>query len=112
MCVEQMRRHNKLKYEELERAPLIERLHCPNMDSLTYDQIKEGLRDPNMFSALWKASQPKSGHSYSEHDQRMALRAISTRRWMKEDMSLRYLADGHDVDEIFRRFGRAVVCCK
>eukprot|EP00758_Cryptobia_borreli_P016365 Tbor_TRINITY_DN6104_c1_g2::TRINITY_DN6104_c1_g2_i9::g.21839::m.21839/K02867/RP-L11, MRPL11, rplK; large subunit ribosomal protein L11 len=85
---EQMELYNKLKYEELERAPLIERLHCPNMDSLTYDQIKEGLRDPNMFSALWKASQPKSGHSYSEHDQRMALRAISTRRRMKEDMTL------------------------
>ncbi|ORC87167.1 putative ribosomal protein L11 [Trypanosoma theileri] len=79
--------YTALKQRELQEAPLIERLHRPNMTPLTEAQIEEGLRDANLMHALWKASHPKSPYHRDLQQREMARRYLNARGWLK-DMTL------------------------
>lgn len=82
----QMEQYEALKDQQLQEAPLIERLHAPNLNVLTYDQIKEGLLDPKLFSNLWKATDRVS--YYTDREREKAQMALVHKKWMRKDMSL------------------------
>ncbi|CAJ1029293.1 Ribosomal protein L11, N-terminal domain [Leishmania shawi] len=79
-----MTQYETLKAKELESAPLIERLHRPNMAPLTNAQLEEGLKDANLLNALWKSSHPKSLFAQDSRDREMARRYLNTRGWFNE----------------------------
>ena len=79
-----MAQYEALKSKELEAAPLIERLHRPNMAPLSNAQLEEGLKDANLLNALWKASHPKSLYTQDIRNREMARRYVNARGWFKD----------------------------
>lgn len=82
-----MQQYEALRQRQLEEAPLIERLHRPNFAPLTEAQIEEGLQDPSLLHALWKASHPQSPYHRDLKQREMARRYLNARGWVK-DMTL------------------------
>ncbi|EPY30702.1 ribosomal protein L11 [Strigomonas culicis] len=81
-----MEQYAAFKQQELEAAPLYERLHRVNFAPLSTAQLEEGLADARLFNALWRASHPKSPYARSLRDREMARRYLNTRGWLA-DMS-------------------------
>ncbi|CUF97380.1 ribosomal protein L11, putative [Bodo saltans] len=74
-----------LQDKQLDSAPLLERLHRPDLSKLTPDQLQQGLLDPNLFHSLWVASQP--GVSEGEQDlkdRELAMKFMNTRGWFRD----------------------------
>ncbi|CBH09546.1 ribosomal protein L11, putative [Trypanosoma brucei gambiense DAL972] len=79
-----MEQYTTLRQRELEEAPLIERLHRPNMSPLTDEQIEEGLRDPCLLDTLWRASHPLSPYHRDLRERELARRYLNARGWVKD----------------------------
>lgn len=79
-----MQQYEELKHKELLEAPLMERIHRPDISGLSEKQLQDGLLDPKLFNELWKASHPKSKFHSSQQEREMALKYINTRGWLKE----------------------------
>lgn len=75
--------HAAIKEKELLEAPLIERLHRPNLNELTPKQLEEGLADPRLFQALWTATNPKNPYT-DQKSREVALKYMNTRQWFKD----------------------------
>lgn len=73
--------------EQLQNAPLIERLHNPDLNKLPHETLEKGIVDPSLFQALWKASHPDSKYLQDKKDREMALKVVRSHHWRK-DMSL------------------------
>lgn len=93
--VQQMAQYEAFKEAELANAPLIERLHRPNMSPLTDKQLEDGLKDANLFNALWRASHPRSAYMKGLEHRDMARKYLNARGWFKdmtrEEMRLVFL---------------------
>jgi ribosomal protein L11 len=73
--------------KQLESAPLLERLHRPDLAKLTPDQLQQGLVDPNLFHALWVASQPGIANGEQDlKDRQLAMKFMNAKGWFR-DMS-------------------------
>lgn len=79
-----MKQYEAWKAKELTEAPLIERLHRPNMSPLTNGQIVDGLGDANLFHALWQATSPASPFLRDIQAREMARRHLNTRGWFAD----------------------------
>lgn len=79
-----MEQYNALKDAELQQAPLIERLHRPDLAKLTPVQLQQGLLDPNLLHSLWTASMPDK--STDTRDRQLAMSYMNARGWFR-DMS-------------------------
>ncbi|EPY39023.1 ribosomal protein L11 [Angomonas deanei] len=79
-----MEQYETFKEAELQKAPLYERLHRMNFSPLRNDQIEEGLKDANLFNALWTASHPSSPYMHDIHSRETARRYLNTRGWFNE----------------------------
>lgn len=80
----QMAQYDAFKENELAAAPLIERLHRPDMTPLTDAQMEEGLSDANLFNALWRASHPRSAYMKDLEHREMARKYLNVRGWFKD----------------------------
>lgn len=76
-----------LRQKQLEEAPLIERLHRPNLDKLPQAALEKGMVDGDLFRAVWKASHPQNPYLKDLKDREMALKVVRSQHWRK-DMSL------------------------
>lgn len=79
-----MTQYEALKAKELESAPLIERLHRPNLAPLSNAQLEDGLKDANLLNALWTSSHPTSPYMQDTRNREMARRFLNTRGWFKD----------------------------
>ncbi|CCW70466.1 unnamed protein product [Phytomonas sp. Hart1] len=79
-----MEQYENFKEKELSEAPLIERLHHPSMSALSDKQIEEGLKDPNLFNALWFASHPKSAYMRNLSHREMARKYLNAHGWFND----------------------------
>ncbi|CCW63623.1 unnamed protein product [Phytomonas sp. EM1] len=79
-----MDQYMKFKEKELAEAPLIERLHRPNMSALTDKQIEEGLDDANLFNALWLASHSNSAYMENISHRETARRYLNAHGWFND----------------------------
>jgi ribosomal protein L11 len=84
---EQWAQWEALKQTELDGAPLIERLHRPNLNGLKFDQLEEGIADPQMMHALWRATHPKSKYLRDMKEQDAALKLMRSKSWIGAGMS-------------------------
>lgn len=90
MCEEHRAIHQKqweeLRQQQLEQAPLIERIHRPNVHMMGKEKLVEGLKDPSLFGSVWRASEPRT--AYNSLDRQMAaMRHLNAKGWFHE-MSL------------------------
>lgn len=74
--------------ESLEKAPLIERLHRPDVAKLSADQLKTVLKDPTMYDALWRATAPESKYLRDLKNRHASVRMLQHAGWLGQDMSL------------------------
>lgn len=84
--VEQMVQYEEMRARQIAEAPLIERLHKPNLGALSHEQIKEGLLDPSLFSKLWKATDTISLYTNAQREQ--ARTSLVHSKWMRDGMTL------------------------
>lgn len=84
--VEQMVQYEEFRAKQIAEAPLIERLHKPDLTVLTHEQIKEGLLDPSLFSKLWKATDRVS--YYTNEQREKARTSLVHSKWMRDGMTL------------------------
>lgn len=78
----------EFKQKQLEKAPLIERLHRPDVSRLSYDQLKTAINDPTLVDALWRATAPSSKYLRDLKDRHEALRMLQHAGWIGKDMTL------------------------
>lgn len=81
---EQAKQYDEFKMKELEGAPLYERLHRPNLEKLSYEQLKEGIVDPKLFADVWRASHPNESERARYNDKDVAMRAMNARGYFRE----------------------------
>jgi len=81
----QWKQYEEFKQKELEtKAPLIERLHRPNLGKLTYEQLEEGVQDPAFFDQLWRATHPPvNDRGFDVYKRDMAMRTMNAKGWFK-----------------------------
>lgn len=79
-----MEQYKALKDKELESAPLLERMHRPDLSKLTPNQLQEGLVDPTLFQALWVASQPHNAAAKDARNREMAMKYMNSQGWFKD----------------------------
>jgi ribosomal protein L11 len=85
-----MKQYAELKGKELESAPLLDRMHQPNLAKLTPTELQQGLMNPNLFQALWVASQPENTAVRDIRNREMAMKYLNAQGWFR-DMSLQEL---------------------
>ena len=81
---EQMKLYEEFSQKQLEAAPLIERLHNPDMTKLSAEQLEQGLLDPRLFHALWTATSPHNQINKDARDRERAMKYINARGWIKD----------------------------
>jgi ribosomal protein L11 len=74
--------------QRLEKAPLIERIHRPNVARLSMEQLKAGLNDPKLAEALWRVTAPSSKFARDLRDRHAAVRMLQHAGWIDKAMTL------------------------
>jgi ribosomal protein L11 len=78
--------YEALRQQQLDAAPLIERLHRPNLSALSIEQLTKGVSDAKMFAAMWTATNPDSLYQLEQRRYESALQFLNTEGWFR-DMS-------------------------
>jgi hypothetical protein len=89
---EQAKQYDEFKAKEFERAPLIEKLHRPDMSKLSYEQLQEIVKDPQLVQAIHRASHPESRYLRDVKAREQALKLLNAKSWFR-DMSAKELRD-------------------
>jgi ribosomal protein L11 len=79
-----MKLYNAMKDKELAEAPLIERVHRPDLSPLPKNVLEKGLVDPKLFAAMWQASQPDNAYNKNRKDREAALKYVQSLSWFKD----------------------------
>lgn len=81
---EQMKQYLEFKAQEILRAPLIERLHRPDVFRLSPQSLKEALADPKLLDTLYTATHPKSQFHNNDEKRRAAQLVLDTMGWHRK----------------------------
>ena len=80
----QWEQYEALRQQQLESAPLLERLHRPNLLALSTEQLTKGVSDAKVFSALWTATNPDSKYTQEQRRYESALQFLNTEGWFHD----------------------------
>lgn len=74
--------------QRLEKAPLVERLHRPDISKFSKDQLEQMIKNPKLYDALWRATAPESRYLKDLKDRHSAFRMLQHAGWIGKDMTL------------------------
>ena len=74
--------YENLVQEQLQQAPLLDKLHRPNLNLLNYKQLEDSLANPDLLSQLWKATTPNRFYSHSNAE--LARRHLNVQGWFRD----------------------------
>ena len=85
---EQWKLYEEFEQECLKKADLIEKMHRPNMNKLTAEQLEEGLKDPKLFDSLWRVTHPSSRYNKSNgYRRQLAMGVLQDANWISKETS-------------------------